>query len=217
MTHACAMEMLDNIETGMVFRSRLEYMRNIEAVTILFADALARRNKKRTLKEVSESAVCIDNMEYLANGCRWRCRNGIGPTDVAFGTTGNEGAHFELKSWGRNITKQTLDRAKCAISFFEASKILSFMACAKFPMCANLLRQGQYVEAMLNTHASSDLARTGPSAGPIATEHPPAPKTQVKPKMTTGQLCAPTVRKVKKSTPEKKFGGGNRAAAQRLP
>ena len=116
-TYAEAVKLVGAIETEKVFSCRLEYMEHIEAVSVLFSDALDRRNKKRSLRDVLASAICIENMEYLANGCRWRCRNGICPADIACGATGNEGAHFDLKSWVRNVMAQTIDRANSTMSF----------------------------------------------------------------------------------------------------
>ena len=66
MTYACAIDFLGNIETYTIFRSRLAYAK-IESSTAQFPDAIDRLGKKRSFRGVLGSAMCIDNLEYLAN------------------------------------------------------------------------------------------------------------------------------------------------------
>ena len=47
MTNACDIDFLANIDTDRVFRRRLEYVVNIEDVSVQFADDIGRRNKRR--------------------------------------------------------------------------------------------------------------------------------------------------------------------------
>eukprot|EP00973_Karenia_brevis_P006277 854905-Karenia_brevis.AAC.1 len=43
---------------------------------------------------------------------------------MAPGTTGSEGAHFDLKGWGHNVLKQTRERAEMVLKLWVMSNML---------------------------------------------------------------------------------------------
>ena len=69
-----------------------------------------------TLGWILSRAITPELTEYLANGSRWRVSNLDSASNMSRGTvgstTGNEGDHFDLKAWGRNVHSQTKPRAR---------------------------------------------------------------------------------------------------------
>ena len=113
----------------MPYVSRLQYIKLVRALAVAHSDVLRRKHKKSKKKNVAaviNTALTIEDIEYMANGARWRSRNGIRRSQMGTGTCGNEGDHFALKSWGRNVMKQSLQRVHVVLGFFLMNKCLSF-------------------------------------------------------------------------------------------
>ena len=99
------------------FVTRYNYVKTMAAIKVLYADQLHRQtaNGKINLGQVLERAVDWEMIEYFANGCRWRINNGIGTGEMVHGTVGNEGDHYDLKGWGRNIVKISKPRVQVSL------------------------------------------------------------------------------------------------------
>ena len=67
--------------------------------------------------------MTVQYSEYLANAARFRCQMGLARHDADFGTTGNEGTHFDLKKWGQNIWTQSKERAYNILELWAMSQM----------------------------------------------------------------------------------------------
>ena len=122
-----AQKVIDGIDCHQPFSSRLEYIKIPAAMKINFVSHLRRKtgDGKTTVGQVLQRAAQWESIEYLANGARWRVQNSILRDRMVNGTVGNEGDHFDVKSWGRNIIRQKRDRAEMMLAMWTKSKILT--------------------------------------------------------------------------------------------
>ena len=104
------------------YQSRGEYLFALACIRCAFPDQMERMiPKKYNIGTALTRAADPQMIEYLANGGRWRVQNAIDRKELAPGSCGNEGAHFELKAWGRNVRSQLKYRAKLILMFFKIS------------------------------------------------------------------------------------------------
>jgi hypothetical protein len=99
-------------------------------------------------------------IEYMANGARLRMQNEIARGDMAPGTAGNEGAHFDLKAWGRNVRTQSRTRAVMVLDFWIMSNILRCFASDWFTFPGDIDRPADYA-----THVLVKLQRPSVASG----------------------------------------------------
>ena len=131
---AQACRRLDNVDSTKGFTSRLNYLKDIHAVEVKYAQFLHKPSiQGNTLRHALERAQSAENIEYFCNGARWRCNNRVKRCDMAFGTTGNEGDHFDLKSWGRNIHKQLADRSEMVLDYWVMHKMCAHIGAMFLP------------------------------------------------------------------------------------
>ena len=117
---------LSNLDPAVPYATRMEYVKTIAAVKVLYPQELRRKTAdgKVTLGGVLARAVQWRNIEYFANGARWRVICEVHRERMATGTVGNEGEHADMKAWAQNIFAQTRERALVVLSAWEISKIL---------------------------------------------------------------------------------------------
>ncbi len=126
LTTVGAKRILNDLVETTPFKSRFEFISCIAAIKcLLSADELRRRSadNKLTLGAILDKAVDPTCVEYWHNGCRWRNANRIGQYSMAPGTTGNEGAHFDLKGWVWNVRSMTKARAHTLLTLWLFSQI----------------------------------------------------------------------------------------------
>ena len=121
-----AQAFLTNIDAGEAYSSRYSYLKYLAAIKVYFASELGKPtgDGKATIGKLLNTAAQWQNVEYLANGARWRSRNDIPREEVVSGTVGNEGDHADLKGWGRNVMKQKFDRCEMVLKIWETNNIL---------------------------------------------------------------------------------------------
>ena len=91
------------------------------------------------------AAMKPEAFEYLLNTSKFRARYSLKKTDLGVGTSGNEAAHAELKSWGRNVFQQSAARAKAVIQCFVLGKIVSHISARLHPN-VNQLQQATILQ-----------------------------------------------------------------------
>jgi hypothetical protein len=79
---------------------------------------------------------------------------------MAPGTAGNEGAHFDLKAWGRNVRTQSRTRAVMVLDFWIMSNILRCFASDWFTFPGDIDRPADYA-----THVLVKLQRPSVASG----------------------------------------------------
>ena len=65
---------------------------------------------------------------------QWHVRNATDRKELAPGTCGIKGAHFELKAWGRNVRSELQYRAKLMLMFYKISNKFRAFAPFFFPI-----------------------------------------------------------------------------------
>ena len=127
---------LKNIDAEQPWTSRLQYLKGLAALLVVHEDVMERKHTKgkkklgstKKLGDIIRDAMDAKYIEHLANGSRWRAQHGIARSDMAPGTTGNEGAHFDMKGWARNVVQQTPERARLNLTYFTVSQLGRFHA-----------------------------------------------------------------------------------------
>ena len=61
----------------------------------------------KPLSHVLDKLMDPMELEYFLNGTRFKWMAGLSRTQLASGTTGNEGSAYDFKSWCRNVMKQS--------------------------------------------------------------------------------------------------------------
>ena len=128
MSFVDASDALANLNCGAPFGSRLEYLKLITAITVGFEADLCRKFKEKTLRSTLMAAMKPEAFEYLLNSSKFRARHSLKTTDLGVGASGNQAAHAELKSWGRNVFQQSAERAKAVIQCFVLGEIVSHIS-----------------------------------------------------------------------------------------
>ena len=126
MTASTARRLLKKLDTSVPYKSRLQFIRAIVALRIAYSTELGRHTAdgKVKLGDVLQRALHWRNIEYYANGARWRNQNDIPRATMATGTVGNEGHHRDMKGWAQNVFAQTRDRAVVVLQAWELSKLI---------------------------------------------------------------------------------------------
>ena len=139
--------LLKNIVCEVPFSSRKEYVEAIGAVMAAHPEHMQKKIPSADVSIQSALRRCIDPVmiEYYANGARWRHRNGIERRGMDLATVGNEGSHFDLRAWGRNVRSQKRARAECTVRFWEASNIIRWVAKDLFQLPGDANRPQDYL------------------------------------------------------------------------
>ena len=164
---------LDSINPEAVFVSRLEFLKCMSAIQAAHPDALDRKmqyckkgkTKSKTIRDILQKAMSPKYIEYLANAARWRSVHGVVRSDMAPGTTGNEGSHFDLKKWVYNIVGQTKDRAKVILEVWLLSQFGRHFADQQVSLPASTYRADSFQHILLKNMYPSMAA--GSAAIPV--------------------------------------------------
>ena len=129
-THKSAALFLEELDVQTPYVSRSMYIKSMSAIKVAYSTDLGRKtaDNKISLGGVLDRAVNWKNIEYYANGARWRILNGIDRCSMANGTVGNEAEHHDMKAWAENVYQQTRERATLVLKAWETSKILSHVS-----------------------------------------------------------------------------------------
>ena len=135
MTTQQASRHLEQLHERTPYSSRYQYIKAIVALKIAYSSELGRKTSdgETTLGDVLNRAIEWSNIEYYANGARWRNQHGVARRDMANGTVGNESEHADMKAWATNVFQQTRDRAVVVLKAWEMSKIVRHEAATYSP------------------------------------------------------------------------------------
>ena len=103
--------MLDDADPTTPYQSRIEFLGLLAAAIAFHGDELCKRDKLRGV------------MERASNSAKWKSQNSI------IGTTED---HCDLKSSGRNVQSQNLDRAHRIMYFWVLSKMMAYLSVTRF-------------------------------------------------------------------------------------
>ena len=126
-----AQNVLKSLDADQPWASRLHYLKCLAALLVVHSDVMDRKHTKgkkfagntKELGAIVRGAMAVNYIEHIANGARWRAQHGVARSELAPGTTGNEGSHFDMKGWARNVIHQTADRARINLTFFTTSQL----------------------------------------------------------------------------------------------
>ena len=89
---------------------------------------------KRTVLEVIMSGSAYQHYAYLMNGCQVMHElPAASRRTLAWGTTGNEAVHWQMKSWHANVRIQHGERVQRTMKVFSLVKMLIHNAAAYSP------------------------------------------------------------------------------------
>ena len=77
MSFVGASNALANLNSGAPFGSRLEYLKLITAITVVFEADLCRKFKEKTLRSTLMAAMKPEAFEYLLNSSKFRARHSL--------------------------------------------------------------------------------------------------------------------------------------------
>ena len=102
-------------------------------------------------------------IEYVANGARWRSQHDIPRKDMGSGTTGNEGDHYDLKSWGRNIMQHSRDRIEMVLKYWTMSKMVAHLACVETLTTGRFARPQWCLRGLLHKLVQPEISSGTPA------------------------------------------------------
>ena len=141
-------------------RSRAELLKCVSALMCVYKSDLRRRSPDRdmTLGDILRKATEPSYISYLFNGWKWRAANDIAQGTMAPGTTGNEGAHFDLKAWGRNVRSMTKARVTTLLRLWVLHQLGLHFSENHFMMTGESRRADNLAAMLLMcTHAGVSL------------------------------------------------------------
>ena len=124
LSKATAKKLLEAVNPDVPYHSRAQYLKYLAAILVSHPQVLRRKSADgtKTLREVVRGAMDLRYIEYMANAARFRAQTNIAREELAPGTTGNEGAHFDLKGWVWNVRSRSKSATLAALRFWVMSQ-----------------------------------------------------------------------------------------------
>ena len=116
---------LANVDPDVPYQSRFEFLSYLAALHKVYPEDMRRKTAKggKTLDQIVCGAMRLSYVEYIANGARYRVKTGMSREEMAPGTTGNEGSHFDLKAWAWNVQSKAKSTALTTLNFWVLSQL----------------------------------------------------------------------------------------------
>ena len=137
MTSAESSSILDELDTEVPFKSRLEFIQSIAALCQRYP---AEVNKKiaganKQISRILWSACAPDRLEWLMNNLR--VRHAIQPSYRWFlpsGTSSNEALHAEINAWSRSTNAMHRSTLALKLMYFRYIKLLLHYLSVQYPL-----------------------------------------------------------------------------------